>query len=135
MRTWCHYLAAVGLCVVAVLLSGCSGGKSGPVTVRVWAAENRQVHVAIPGGGVSVLAEGRQSFSASLEEGFDLKGESVAGEGRAIRVGLEIDAKRPVRLEVSRLTEVKVERDGQPVDPATEFPAGKYKLVIDGKLP
>lgn len=114
---------------------GCSGGKSGPVTVRVSATEDRQVHVAIPYGGISVLAEGRQSFSVSLEEGFNLKGESVAGEGRTIRVGLEIDAKRPVRLEVSQIAEVKVERDGKPVDLASEFPAGKYKLVIDGKLP
>jgi hypothetical protein len=135
MRTWCHYIAAIGFCAWAILPGGCSGGKSGPVTVRVWTTEGREVHVAIPGGGVSVLAEGRQSFSANMEDGFALRGESVAGEGRAIRVGLEIDAKRPVRLEVSQFAEVKVECDGQPTDLAAEFPAGKFKLVITGKVP
>ena len=123
------------IALLAVCLAGCSSGKSGPVDVRISFGKDRMLHVMAPGGGVSQLADGKAWFTiAQPLEGFEIRGEATAGD-KTIDMVLDLDTKRPLRLELAGMTDIKMQKDGQPADPAAELPAGKYKLVLAAKLP
>lgn len=135
----CRFPVLFALAFGGLFSCGCttkdSSSKAPKEMILVWAGENRQVHVSVPGPGFNLLAEGRQPFSAKSEGSFDMKGEIAGGEGKTFELVMEINTKYAIHLEVKDFPSVNVQKDGQLIEAKSDLSPGSYKLVITGKLP
>lgn len=129
------------VCVAAV--AGCSSrGPSTPVhALSIDLTEEGKVRVGhVEGSSISstVISPGQAGHQVEDAKGASVKMEYRWPDAKTFEAEIDFDSKgseSSLKLDSSGFVEVTATRDGKDVPLPAELPAGKYRIVVKGRLP